>query len=326
MIWFYFILTAFFLVFFSYKLCGEGKKISENTHISESMIGIIFLAVATSFPEVITAVSSIHFFDKTALAFGDIIGSVIFNFMIIGAVDYMYGKGRVYLKVSYSNERSALLIFVILIIYLLSVCLRKFFGLFDVAGIGIEGLIILFIYFFYMKNFSEEDTKEKTLKKLPEISSKDKFLMWFRFSCLLGSVILVGIILAWVSSKIVETTTISETFFGCVFLGISTSLPEVIVSLSAMRIGAYHMAIGNILGSNIFDLAILPVLDFFNKKPILGGVTKGQILSIIVASVISVIFITAFKLKHNTVRRINGETLLILLVGLIGFVLTYLIE
>ena len=326
MIWFQFLLAAIFLVFFSYKLCASGKRISDNTNLSESVIGIIFLAVATSFPEVATAVSSIHFFDKTALAFGDIIGSVIFNFMIIAAVDYLYGKGRVLLNVSASNKSSSYLVFVILVVYLVSGFLRGFFDIFSFAGIGIEGILILFLYFFYVKNFCKDGDGPEKNKQVPQIKQLDKVFMWLKFAALLGAVIVLGIILSWISSKIVETTTISETFFGCFFLGIATSLPEIIVSLSAMRIGAYQMAIGNILGSNIFDLAILPVLDFFNKKPVLLGITKGQTTSIVIALLISVIFVISCNLKHNTVKRINTETSLILLVGLVGFVLTYFVR
>ena len=59
---------------------------------------------------------------------------------------------------------------------------------------------------------------------------------------------------------------LGEVVFGSFFLAIVTSLPELIVSLSAMKLDAVNMAIGNILGSNIFNFSILPIQDFLHKK------------------------------------------------------------
>ncbi|MBE0711401.1 MAG: sodium:calcium antiporter, partial [Candidatus Aminicenantes bacterium] len=94
----------------------------------------------------------------------------------------------------------------------------------------------------------------------------------------LHAAVVVGaaIFLPAIAEGIAETTGLGQTFVGNIFVAISTSFPELAVSISAMRIGAIDMAVGNIFGSNIFNMFILAVEDiFYFKGPLLSSV-QGQ--------------------------------------------------
>ncbi|MCK7514287.1 MAG: hypothetical protein MZV70_66565 [Desulfobacterales bacterium] len=79
------------------------------------------------------------------------------------------------------------------------------------------------------------------------------------------------------AERIAEMTGLGQTFVGNIFVAIATSLPELTVSIAALRIGAVDMAVGNIFGSNLFNMLILAVQDiFYFKGPILSHVSSAQ--------------------------------------------------
>ena len=110
------------------------------------------------------------------------------------------------------------------------------------------------------------------------------------------------------------------------FLGVSTSFPEMIVSFAALRAGSVNMAVGNILGSNLFDVFLLPLMDLLSRTPILGSMTPGQMAATAVAVAVSAVVVIGIYVKKNTARRLNWDTSLIFTIGLLGFVLIYFMK
>lgn len=103
-------------------------------------------------------------------------------------------------------------------------------------------------------------------------------------------VVICGLFLAKIGKEIVINSGMSETFVGLVFLAVVTSLPELIVSVSALKLGSVDMAVGNILGSNLFDTLIIPVTDlFYLKAQILSAISLSHVFTISLAIVFSAI-------------------------------------
>ncbi|MGD2279378.1 MAG: hypothetical protein PVH45_04730, partial [Candidatus Omnitrophota bacterium] len=86
------------------------------------------------------------------------------------------------------------------------------------------------------------------------------------------------------------------------------------------------MAVSNIFGSNLFDVLIIPVLDFLSKTPILGVLTPGQMMGTLAALLMTAVAVLALYVKRDTDRRINWDTALVFAIGFIGFVLLYFIR
>jgi cation:H+ antiporter len=84
---------------------------------------------------------------------------------------------------------------------------------------------------------------------------------YVRFGLLALAIVLLGIWLAWLGDQVAEATGLGESFIGALLLAAATSLPEVIASLEAVRLKALDLAVSNIFGSNIFNLAILASYD-----------------------------------------------------------------
>ncbi|MBU1656947.1 MAG: hypothetical protein KKB12_02120, partial [Candidatus Omnitrophica bacterium] len=298
--------------------------LSEKTHISPGIIGMIFLAIATSFPEISTAATSVYFLGKVGLGYADIVGSVIINFMILFGVDYFSGKGRMLLKISRLNRMSGVVILLLSFVVLgASVTRVSGRAIPSFMGLGAENFIIILIYFIALRKFKNTETAEKGEA---EKNTGSKWMIWGKFIGLLFVVVCLGAWMAKIGEAIVNTTGLSQTFTGVLFLGLATSLPEIIVTFAALRAGSLNMAVGNVLGSNMFDICIIPLLDILNKTPILGMLTRGQVFVTAVMLVTSLVFVVSSLVKKETSSRFNWDTTAIFAIGFAGFVIVYFVR
>ena len=79
-------------------------------------------------------------------------------------------------------------------------------------------------------------------------------------------IFIAGQMLAKTAEELAEVTGLGSTFVGTTLVGLTTSLPEFVTTFAALRMGAFEMAVGNIFGSNCFNMATLVPLDFFYRK------------------------------------------------------------
>ncbi|MBU0682819.1 MAG: hypothetical protein KJ864_00815 [Candidatus Omnitrophica bacterium] len=325
MVWFEFLICGVLLTFFAYNLCKEGVIISDRTHLEEGVIGMFFLAVATSFPEIVTGGVAVFALDKVGLGYGDIVGSVMANLMILSALDYFSGKGRILSKVSSLNRVTGIFVVGVVSVVLVSIILRFKTGFMPVFGrVGIESIFIVLIYFVYLRLVHKRSSTGH--KSIYHVETESFWNIWAKFILFLVVVIFLGMWMAKISEKIVLSTGMSETFTGTLILGVATSLPEIIVSFTALRAASIDMAVGNILGSNLFDVCIIPFFDVLCKKPILGLLTPGQILATVLVLILSIIAAGSMFIKKQDRSKIGWDTGLIFIVGSAGFVLLYFIR
>lgn len=102
----------------------------------------------------------------------------------------------------------------------------------------------------------------------------------------------VGLWLSLTADVIAQTTGWGRSFIGSFMLAIVTSLPELAVGIPLVRMAAFDMATGNLLGSNIFNIAIIPVADiFFTVGALLGSTSQNHILTAVLGIVMTNIVI-----------------------------------
>jgi cation:H+ antiporter len=325
MVWLEFILCGSFLTFFAYNLCKEGVILSEKTNIEKGIIGMLFLAIATSFPEIVTASAAIFSLGRIGLGYGDIMGSVMVNLMILVFLDYYVGRGRILLKVSPVNKVTGLFVLVAGVLILGASLVRLSGVNLPVIGVfGIENIAVILVYVAALGIIRKSGTKEEH-EIYPGV--KEPFWqIWGKFIFFLVIVMFLGVWMAKSGEKIVVETGLSQTFTGTLLLGFATSLPEIIVSFAAIRASSIDMAVGNILGSNLFDLCIVPFLDLLTKKPILGVLTTGQVVATALVVFLCGITVAGLYVRKDTSRRINWDTGLIFIVGFLGFVILYFVK
>ncbi len=124
--------------------------------------------------------------------------------------------------------------------------------------------------------------------------------VWVKFFIAGLIVVISGFFLAKTGKAIVVKSGFSYTFVGIVFLATATSLPELIVSFSALRLGSIDMAIGNILGSNLFDTAIVPICDiFYTDNQIFKVISLEHVFTLSLCMVLSAIIITGLTYRSK---------------------------
>jgi cation:H+ antiporter len=332
MVWAQFALCAALMIISAYALCREGMALSAVTHIEEGVIGIFFLAVATSFPEIVVGVSSVYYLGSVALGYGDLIGSVMINSMLLIVVDYMAGRGRVLAGASKMNFIAVLLWGIAAMVIVSAALLRKHYGLFSIGPLGVESFIILGLYFVYLARLKRTSSMAILVKKnmksslglsLPEHGNA---AMWIRFTFLLFTVMILGVWMASLGEKISASTGLSHTFVGGTLLAVVTSFPEIAVTFAAIRSGSIQMALGNIFGSNLFDLSILPFLDVLTKEPITVFLTTGQIAATAVAVLIPVILIFGMRVRDNAPKKVGFGTAMVFTAALSALTILYFVE
>jgi len=119
-----------------------------------------------------------------------------------------------------------------------------------------------------------------------------------------GIIVAAASMLPLAGKGIAESTALGQTFVGNIFIAASTSLPEVVVCLAALRMGAVDLAIGNLLGSNVFNIGLILVADdfFYATGPILSYVDPSHGISAISAAAMSAIAILGFTYRAEKKR------------------------
>ncbi len=271
----YFLLAAI-VIFAAVKVSNQVDLLDKKTSLGGALIGGFLLAATTSLPEVITSLTSVvdpSIADPT-LAVGNILGSNIFNVLIIALVDIYFIKRFFLNKVSYINNKALISV----IFVYLTVGIGMFFGTkltVDFIGLKFSLIVILILlqYLYTIKLLSNaEEALEPTAEIKIEPASKhfeDKIERTSLTSIIVGFLlwaavlVVMSIFITKVTDRLADELNLGASFAGSLFLGIATSLPEATAVFYLVKIKNYDLAIANIIGSNIFNLAILAFVDVF---------------------------------------------------------------
>jgi cation:H+ antiporter len=197
--------------------------------------------------------------------------------------------------------------FGIFLLSMVAVSLSLGHRILPLGWVGLYSPLLVLIYFVAMRLvYLYERTqisvflKEMAVRlKYEDISVKTAIL---KFSINAVFVIIAAVFLPKVGEGIAESTGLGQTFVGSIFIAIVTTIPEVVVSIAAVRIGAIDLAMGNLFGSNIFNIFILAIDDFFFiKGPILSLVNQNHIISTLFA--IAMTSTAIIGLTYRTEKR-----------------------
>jgi cation:H+ antiporter len=129
-------------------------------------------------------------------------------------------------------------------------------------------------------------------------------------------------------ADLARETGLSQAFVGSLFIAVTTSLPEIVVSLSAVRIGATDLGVGNVLGSNLFNLMILGLDDvFYTRGPLLADANPSHGVAILAVVVMNSLFLAGLTYRVMTKRFVvSWDTGAIVAVYATGVALAYLLR
>lgn len=329
MVWVQFVGCIGVIIVAGTQLAKYGDVIAEKTGLGRVWIGLVLLATVTSLPELATGISSVVMVGKPDLTIGNIFGAGLINLAIIAVVDLVYTRGPI---LHYLG--SGVILSTVLSITLIAVAATLLFlaqntftvALFDRVGIYSIVLFCLFLLaqfmiFRYRATPCEADQENETdSTKYLNISLRRAIT----FFVIAAVVILgAGTWLANIGDQISELTGLGTSFVGTLFLAISTTAPEIIVSLSAARLGAVGMAVGNAVGSNLFNIGVVIFINdlFYAPGPILQGVSINHVVTALFAILMSCVVIIGIIFKPRLWLRIwvglDTSVLMVLYIGAI---------
>lgn len=266
MIWIELIVCAALISWAGSLLSKYGDVIAEKTGLGRAWIGAILIAGVTSLPELASGISAVAWLNAPNLAAGSVLGSCLFNLALVALIDLAYQPGRVLAKAHdvhiLSGGLGVLMLGMVVMGVLIGPGLNGFGGL----GISILSAAIFLLYVLGGKMIAglEKERVMEVLEKesaeghYAEISARKAYATFVLNGI---AVVVLGIWLASIGDRLAATTGLSRSFVGNLFLALTTSLPEIAASLAAIRLGAIDLAIGNVLGSNLFNLALFFVFD-----------------------------------------------------------------
>ena len=312
-----FIIVGIVLVLWGADRLTEGSvAVAERMNIPQIVIGLTVVAMGTSMPEF--CVSLISALKGTPdLAVGNVVGSNIFNSLFIVGITAAIAPMAILRATVMKDIPFALVASVIL----LMMCLDGHIGRIDAAV-----LFSLFMIFMFMtlksakinKQELEEENKlaEKALKSVPKMSPAMS-VVWILagLACLIGG----STLFVEGASKLATSLGVSEAVVGLTIVAGGTSLPELATSIVSARKGSSGIAIGNVLGSNVFNiLGILGVTGLICPMQ-LQGITDTDLSML----VISMIMIWFFSFTKYVIERWEGLILSATFIGYIAYLISH---
>lgn len=325
MVWIIFIVSAAVVTLAATKLAEFGDVIAVRTRLGGMFVGTIFLAGATSMPELIASISSFRTGEPN-LAAGNFFGSNMTNIALLAAIDLGHRQVPMMRRVAVSHSLTAGMATVLMLVAAISIV----FGFDLVVGwVGVDSLLIIGLYIGGLWVIQREsqatgDSSAVEMQPADDFPSLRRGVIGFAVAA--GIIMLAVPQLVEAAVGIAEITGLSTGFVGTALLSFVTSLPELIAAIAAVRLGAFDLAVGNLLGSNVFNMFGLAIADFF--------LLDGSFLSLIDPDFVLVallgILLTNMALIGNLARVerkflfFELDSLAIMAVYLLGMYLLYL--
>jgi cation:H+ antiporter len=306
MIWLEFLICAAVIVYSGTRLSEYGDAIAEKTGMGRTWIGVVLMASVTSLPELVTGISSVTVYNLPNIAAGDVLGSCMFNLLILAMLD-IKRDGDPLSSLAHQGQILTAA-FGILLLGSTTICILAGNSIPALGWIGVYTPILLVTYLIAMRlvfNYERKRIAEflSDLSEQAQYEHLSKAGAYRRFCA--HAVVIVGAAtyLPHLGDEIASITGLGRTFVGSIFIALSTSLPEIVVSRAALRMGAVDLAVGNILGSNLFNIGILALDDiFYIKGPILGQISSSHAVTGTAAMMMTAIMTIA--LVYRSRRRI----------------------
>ncbi len=288
MTWVVFAGSAVVIVLVGTRLSREGDRIAELSGLGRLWIGVVLMSAATSLPEVLTTVSA-AWMNAPDLAAGDLFGAGLTNMLTLGLIDLLHRQKRVWQQAALEHTLTAALAMVLTALAA-AVILMPAHVVY--LGVGLGSTMVFILYVLGMRLvFRQEDMKRRLREQEAVVEARGRSdqavtrrielrraLLGFGLGAL--ALLAAAPLLAWSAERIATDTGVSQTFIGTSLVAITTSLPELVTSVAAVRLGAFDLAVGNLFGSNAFNMAAFFFADAaYREGALLGSVSPAHALT-----------------------------------------------
>ncbi len=309
-----FVVSMVVLIKSSDFFTDAAEKVGKHLNFPSFIIGVVIVSIGTSLPELVSSTIAV-FGGEAGIMVGNVVGSNITNvFLVLGVVSILAG----HIKLSHNIMKIDL---PLLIGSAFVISLMLYDGVFTVP----EAIVSLIGFIIYIAYASSVESKEKTQikkksEKLEEKSRNESKPVWKAWVVLIVSSIFIYFGAEWTINSIIKLSSLIDVgteVIATSAVALGTSLPELMVSLTALKRNRVEMAVGNVLGSNIFNsFAVLGIPSILGTS-IIGPISFNYPLLMIVMMVIASL-LYLFMTMDSEVTKWEGWTLILFYLFFLG--------
>lgn len=323
MIWIQFIISAALVVLAAVKLAEYGDVIAVRTKLGRAFIGVILMAGATSLPEFLTAINSIRL-GIPDLSGGNIFGANMYNMLLLAFISVLGWRERALRLVVRRHGLTgggAILMITLATFFVYTNLDIK------IGWVGLDSLILIATYFILVRLLrvstvgGDEGVEEEIDESLPSLR---RSVIWFG-----GAALLLVIVMPWLvgsANEIAIMTGVGEGFVGVALVAFVSTMPELVATITAVRMKVYDLAIGNLFGSNMFNMFALGAVDFlFTEGRFLGKISAEFVLVGFIGLLMNVMALIGnqSRIRRKLLFFLELDAAALVLVFVAGMVLIY---
>jgi cation:H+ antiporter len=322
MAWVQFSLSAAAVIFVASKMTQYAHVIAVRTRLGGMFVGTLLVAAATSAPEIITNVSSVRL-GALNLAAGDLFGSGMFNMLILALLDVVHFRKRILRRVAVSHALTAALATLLTGMAALFVLARIPWR---IGWLGLDSLSLIVIYvggvWLIQKEGRQHGIPVGVELDVPGLGLTHAIIGF------VASAVVLAIISPWLvraAKEIALITGLGTGFVGVTLFAFVTSLPEVVTMLVSVRLGAFDMTVGDLFGSNIFNMLALAITDGFYVQGLLFSDIDANfaLAGLLVVLLINLALVGNLARLERRLWFVELDALLIILSFIGGMLLLY---
>jgi len=321
-----FTLCAAVIIYCGIRLSKYGDLIAEKSGLGKAWLGLIMMSSVTSLPELISGISAVTFVNAPNLAVGDVVGSCMFNLLILAMLDLFYREAPISSRVQQSQVLAAGFSVIILAIVCGALIFEKYIP--TIGWISRISPALIIVYLLSIRTIYLYENRKEAGPKAEEHGGEEislkKAVGYYVLNALF--VVIAAIFLPHAAETIAEQTGLGQTFVGTLLMAASTSLPEMVVSISAIRIGSVDMAVGNLFGSNLFNILILALDDiFYTQGSIFSVSAAGNIITVLAVICMTGVAVVGLIFRQERKTWLMAwDTLSIAFIYIVSVVLLFL--
>lgn len=318
-----FLAAAAAIGIFGVKMTHVARELAAETGFGEALMGAVFIGASTSLSGItasVTAASNGY----AEIAVSNALGGIAAQTFFLAVADMFYRKANLeHAAASAENLMMSAFLITLLSVHLVAFSVPEL-HLFSIHPVS----IVLFVSYIYGIRLLAKTHKmpmwlpRRTAETRLELDTKHKAKrsnvrwLWLQFSVYSVIVGLAGWMLSKSAIEIANQTGLSEGLVGGVFIAVSTSLPELVVAITAVRLGSLTLAVGDIIGGNAFDTLFIAVSDLvYRNGPIYAGVSSTELFWLAVTLLMTgIILMGLLHRERHGIGNIGWESFLIFLI------------
>ncbi len=287
MIWLQFFACLVVILFAGTRLAKYADVIAEKSKLGRIWIGLALVAMITAMPEMATGISSATLVDSPDLAVGTLIGSCCFNLALLAVLDIANRKRPVLAQTSKRHLPGVRWGFLLLCIASAGLFLAPRVSLPMLGWLSLSGLVLMVAYVFAIRRILMSERRDSApdtsgVTRYGALNLRGALVRFFGAAAL---VVVAGIWLSFVGDQIATITGWGSSFVGNLLLAAATSAPELVVCVSAVRMGFRDIAIADILGANMLDTGMLGLVDaVYLRGSLFAGASQVNLAVMICAA------------------------------------------